>query len=166
VARVLIGVDGSELGRRAAQRAIALLGSADAVTIVHVVRPTTPITMMPSTAIAGAIPVDDAAIAESNESLVRNAEADVAATARELGVDAATRVVTGDPGLELCRMADDDDIDVIVVGSHGSGFLKRVLLGSVSHHVLHHAHCPVLVVRDASDGNEDAEQSPDDADRA
>jgi len=153
----LIGVDGSERARRDAQRAMALLDSRDAVTIVHVVRPTTPITMMPSAPIAGAITVDDAAIAESNESLVRDAEADVAATRRALGVDAATRVVTGDPGLELCRIADDEDIDVIVVGSHGSGLLKRVLLGSVSHHVLHHAHCPVLVVRDADDDNEDTE---------
>ena len=43
-----------------------------------------------------------------------------------------------------------EQFDVIVVGSHGRGFVKRVVLGSVSHHVLQHAPCPVLVVR-ASD---------------
>jgi nucleotide-binding universal stress UspA family protein len=160
VARVLIGVDGSALARLAAQRALALLGAAHAITIVHVVRPTTAITMMPSTPIAGALPIDDAAIAASNESLVRDAEADVAATAHQLAVDAATRVVIGDPGTELCRIADEDGTEVIVVGSHGSGVLKRVLLGSVSHYVLHHARCPVLVVRDANDHHE-AEDIPE-----
>ena len=37
--------------------------------------------------------------------------------------------------------------DVVVLGSHGHGWLQRVLLGSVSHHVLQHAPCPVLVMR-------------------
>ena len=36
---------------------------------------------------------------------------------------------------------------MIVVGSHGKGFLSRVLLGSVSEHVTRHAPCLVLVVR-------------------
>ena len=82
-----------------------------------------------------------------NEELFQAAEAETAVTAGRLGVDAAVEVVAGDPGSELCRLAADGNYDLIVVGSHGSGFLRRVLLGSVSHHVLHHAPCPVLVVR-------------------
>jgi nucleotide-binding universal stress UspA family protein len=160
VANLLIGVDGSALARRAAERAIDILGKVHHVTIVHVVRPAMPIAMGPSTAIAGGIAADHDALAESNEALIRDAEADVVATARWLGIDAGTRVVTGDPGVELCRIADDDGVDVIIVGSHGSGFLKRVLLGSVSHHVLHHAPCPVLVIRDTDDGI-DREESSD-----
>ena len=35
----------------------------------------------------------------------------------------------------------------IVIGSHGHGWLQRMLIGSVSKHVLNHAPCPVLVVR-------------------
>lgn len=54
-------------------------------------------------------------------------------------------------GSEIVRIATDGGYDVIVVGSHGSGFVKRVLVGSVSGHVVHHATCPVLVVREPAD---------------
>ena len=53
----------------------------------------------------------------------------------------------GDAAAEICRVAEGEHFDVIVVGSHGSGFVKRVFLGSVSQHLLHHAPVPVLVVR-------------------
>ena len=39
------------------------------------------------------------------------------------------------------------DASMLVVGSHGHGGVARVLLGSTCHDVLHHAHCPVAVVR-------------------
>jgi len=154
VTRILIGVDGSELARRAAGRAVDVLGTGHDITVVEVVRPMSPIVAVPSGAIAGVAVVGDQveAIEESNRSRAREAETDLAATTRELGIEASTRVVIGDPGTELCRLAADGSFDVLVVGSHGSGFLKRVLLGSVSNHVLHHAPCPVLVVREADPG--------------
>ena len=149
VSRVLIGVDGSELAREAARQALDVLGTAHEITLVEVVRPITPIAAVPTGAIAGEAVIGDQveATEESNRARAAEAETHLAATARELGVEATTRVVMGDPGTELCRLAADADVDLLVVGSHGSGFLKRVLLGSVSHHVLHHAPCPVLVVR-------------------
>ena len=76
---------------------------------------------------------------EANESLER--------TARALGGEPARRIEYGDAATEITRVAEEDSFDVIVVGSHGSGFVKRVLLGSVSQHLLHHAPCAVLVVR-------------------
>jgi nucleotide-binding universal stress UspA family protein len=114
------------------------------------VRPVTPTALAAGGAIAGASAVDDRALAVSQESLLCDAEADVAAMARELGCDAVTGVVTGDPGVEPCRIAEAERLDLCVGGWHGWGFLQRVLLGSVSHHVLHHAPCPVLVVGDAA----------------
>ena len=60
------------------------------------------------------------------------------------------RTEMGDPAAMICSVARDLGVDVIVVGSHGKGFLSRVLLGSVSEHVARHAPCPVLVVRSSS----------------
>ncbi len=64
-----------------------------------------------------------------------------------LEVDATPIVETGEPGPTICDVAARVGADVVVLGSHGHGWLQRVLLGSVSHHVLQHAPCPVLVMR-------------------
>jgi nucleotide-binding universal stress UspA family protein len=53
--------------------------------------------------------------------------------------------VVGAPAEELLRRAED--ADMIVVGSRGAGGFKKLLLGSVSSTVIHHAHCPVVVIR-------------------
>jgi len=58
-----------------------------------------------------------------------------------------TAVVYGDPAEELIRFAQKEEIDVIVIGSSGKGFLKRKFLGSVSHKVVRDARCSVYVVR-------------------
>lgn len=58
-------------------------------------------------------------------------------------------VVVGWPAEEIARAANDPGTDLVVVGARGLGPLKRLLLGSVSEKVLHHARCPVLVVKGA-----------------
>jgi universal stress protein A len=53
---------------------------------------------------------------------------------------------TGSPKLEIIRVANENNVDLIVVGSHGRhGF--ALLLGSTANGVLHHAQCDVLAVR-------------------
>ena len=56
----------------------------------------------------------------------------------------AVRAVGGLPADELLAAAEDADL--LVVGARGAGGFKRLLLGSVSTHVTHHAHCPVVVI--------------------
>ncbi len=58
-----------------------------------------------------------------------------------------SRVEGGDAGPMITWVAEHEGSDVVVVGSHGHGFFKRMVMGSVSQHVLHHSPCPVLLVR-------------------
>mgnify|MGYP002682369191 CR=1 FL=1 len=68
------------------------------------------------------------------------------AFASRAGLDVRLDEVTGDPLAVL--FAEEVEATVVVVGSRGHGAIKRALLGSVSDHLVRHAPCPVLVVRD------------------
>lgn len=56
----------------------------------------------------------------------------------------------GHPAREIVAAAASFDADLVVVGARGLGGMKRLLLGSVSERVLHHARCPVLIVKGTS----------------
>jgi nucleotide-binding universal stress UspA family protein len=53
----------------------------------------------------------------------------------------------GFPIQEICLAVEQYEPRFLVIGSHGWGVVKRAVFGSVSTGVLHHARCPVLVVR-------------------
>jgi nucleotide-binding universal stress UspA family protein len=53
----------------------------------------------------------------------------------------------GSPFVEIIRFAKSEDIDLIVMGSHGIGPVAHMLLGSVAEKVVRKAPCPVLTVR-------------------
>lgn len=50
-------------------------------------------------------------------------------------------------GEGIVTIADDENADLIVVGSRGVNAMKRALLGSVSEYVVRNSHIPCLVVR-------------------
>jgi nucleotide-binding universal stress UspA family protein len=63
------------------------------------------------------------------------------------GVRYACRRGTGQAVEHIVRAAEKENADLIVLGSRGMGIFQRFMLGSVSDGVLHHAPCPVLIVR-------------------
>jgi len=65
--------------------------------------------------------------------------------AAEIPVD--ERILEGAPGENICRVAQTEKCDMIIMGSRGFTDLKGLFLGSVTHRVLHEAPCPVLVIR-------------------
>jgi nucleotide-binding universal stress UspA family protein len=56
-------------------------------------------------------------------------------------------VVLGQPATEILTAAEEPGVDLVVLGARGLGLLGRLVLGSVSDRVVHHAPCPVLVVK-------------------
>lgn len=66
---------------------------------------------------------------------------------RNHGLEAEWDVRAGDPAHVIIEEAESRHADLVVVGTHGRTGLDRIVLGSVAHNVLTHAHCSVLVVR-------------------
>jgi nucleotide-binding universal stress UspA family protein len=80
------------------------------------------------------------------ETIVR--EAIAAAKELQPAIDCEGKALEGQPAEVL--LDEGRDADLIVVGNRGHGGFASLLLGSVSHQVVQHAHCPVTVVRDAN----------------
>jgi nucleotide-binding universal stress UspA family protein len=82
------------------------------------------------------------------EKIRKATEETVAKTAAELGqpqpLSVTVRAMTGFPAHELIEASREADL--VVLGSRGAGGFARLMMGSVSSQVVHHAHCPVVVV--------------------
>jgi len=136
VPRIVVGVDGSPGSVRALQQAVDLArarpADVDAVHTWQVTYWATELSMMP------AVPVTE--IQEGAEQALTRVIESVDAH----GVRINPIVSEGDPASTLLDAAEG--ADMLVVGSRGHGGFVGLLLGSVSHKVIHHAACPVLVV--------------------
>lgn len=62
-------------------------------------------------------------------------------------VKVTSKVAAGDPADKICEVAEDEKVDLIVVGNKGMTGAKRFLLGSVPNQVSHHAPTNVLIVK-------------------
>jgi nucleotide-binding universal stress UspA family protein len=76
---------------------------------------------------------------------------DLVERGRRIGVTVTFLIWEGDPGESIVEAARSEHADLIVVGSHGRSGVGRALIGRVSDHVVRHAPCPVLVVRQGVD---------------
>ena len=67
------------------------------------------------------------------------------------GTVAQAHLRMGKADIEIVELAKEIDAGLLILGSRGSGMIKRALIGSVSDSVVRHAHCPVTVVRQDKD---------------
>ena len=65
----------------------------------------------------------------------------------EAGLRSHYRLEPGKPALEIVRVAEEERVSLIAMGSHGHGFVRGMLLGSVTHDVVRYAKVPVLVLK-------------------
>lgn len=88
---------------------------------------------------------DDLDLEEPAAEALQEAVTDALPPAQAANVEQV--VVLGNPAEAILERADDDDVELVVVGVRGYGTFRATLLGSVSHTVTLHAPCPVVVVR-------------------
>ena len=83
-------------------------------------------------------------------SLIQNAELDLAASTEAVRLTTGSRAVctvkTGHPVEQVLKYVNDNEIDLIVIGTHGHTGLSRLLLGSIAEKIVRLATCPVLTV--------------------
>ncbi|WP_434531797.1 universal stress protein [Haloarcula sp. NS06] len=70
----------------------------------------------------------------------------IAARAREAGVETVTQVINGFPAADILDYAEENDIDLIVMGTAGRTGLNRFIMGSTTERLIRHADMPVLAV--------------------
>jgi len=83
----------------------------------------------------------------SEELQYRHIEKQLQSYQADLPCDSQLEIVTGDPAVEIVRLAHIHRADLIVIGSRGLTGLQRILEGSVSSQVVADAPCSVLVVK-------------------
>jgi nucleotide-binding universal stress UspA family protein len=139
--RAMVAIDGSAQGLRAVDaflRLRPLLGGALSIDVVNVARR---VSLRESIAF-GLGPRDRYYERESAKAM----QPALAALARA-GVDADRVAGVGDPGETIAALAAERGADLVVVGSHGRGGARRLVMGSVSRSVLARTEVPVMIVR-------------------
>ena len=145
--KILFATDGSDFSRKSIERIAGLVGSDSSVSIkaISVFE-----TFAPMAAEPFAVSADYYQEMEESSRKRADAWADEAVADLKTALpnaEISKEVVMGAPSRMIIESATNWGADLIVVGSHGRGFWGRVMLGSVSDAILHHAPCSVLVVR-------------------
>lgn len=149
--KILVAVDGSENSTRAADRALILAQTNHAHAYILNVVPIPDyirgesfyLERIKGTSEEGFYLEMKEKIRQEHEKLV----VDVSARYAAAKVENTSLVKIGHVPETICETAEDEKIDLIVLGSRGLSDMARALLGSVSNYVVTHAACSVLVVK-------------------
>ncbi len=89
-------------------------------------------------------------IVEQHKKRARERLEEFAGDVAEKGVACRVDVTAGIPHQEIVALATKHEVDLIVMATHGRGFISHAILGSTTERVLRHAPCPVFAVRETS----------------
>jgi nucleotide-binding universal stress UspA family protein len=146
---IILAYDGSENSKKAAlaarELAFRFRAKLEAVNVMELPKPVVTVEIV--------VP-----ISPSTEQSVRREALMKLEEARELldaGNHPLTTLLEGAPGPSIVEHAKRLRCDLIVVGQRGLNRLEQLLVGSVSRHIVRHAHCPVLVIKDHNSPDRD-----------
>lgn len=148
---ILVPTDGSDVAETAVEHALDLADRYGAELHTLYIVDTDSMTMSLGTEQVDRIRAGQFGEMDELESQARDATGRVARRAEERGLSVTEHIGAGQPHVEIVDYADEHGVDLVVMGSHGRGGVRRALLGSVAERVLRTTHRPVLVVGDTDE---------------
>lgn len=152
--KILVAMDGSEHSLKALGTSIQIAKEfSGELTLIHVYSAAvTPIMMPePSTLSPTRVPIITAEevtrVADAAREAGRQVLAEGTQKVKAENVKVETMLEEGHAVQEIVRVAKEGEFDLIVIGAKGISRIRELLLGSVTDGVVHHAACPVLVVK-------------------
>ena len=141
IQKILVPFDFSEYSEKACAWAVGMAEKWRArLLLLHVVpRPSYPPVLMGSHFNAADF---EAGLRAETEERARTFVAQLS----HAGAPIDVKVIIGEPSWDICRTAEEERSDLVIMGSHGRTGLGHVLLGSVAERVVRLSPCPVLVV--------------------
>jgi nucleotide-binding universal stress UspA family protein len=142
MAGIVVGVDGSANSRKALEKAV------EEAAAHH--KPLTVLTVHQAVRDLYGAPshyADDASLTDKAREAAQAETDEVLAAASAQPESVTVTAVHGLPAEELVKASEGADL--LVVGRRGTGGFARLAAGSVSNQVMHHAHCPILIVTHA-----------------
>jgi len=150
--KILVPLDGSEHSLKALEEAVQIAKKfSGKITLIHVysVQPI----MMPEPSTMGSLSIpivtgaEVSTMIEAAKKLGNRILDDGEQRAKTSGIRIEKMLVEGHAVEEIVRVANQSSFDLIVIGARGVSHMREMLLGSVTDGVLHHARCPVLVMK-------------------
>jgi nucleotide-binding universal stress UspA family protein len=145
--KILLPTDGSKYAERAAKHAIWIASQSNADIIVLNVVDTSSLVGLPAEDLT--VRVTEILKEEAHKSL-ENIQIILEEFEKEEGIKKEIKLIKeskeGSPADVILKTVDDQDVDLIVMGTSGKHGLDRFLLGSVTEKVVRSAKCPVLAV--------------------
>lgn len=138
--KILAPVDFSDCAEKAVQYAEAMAKQFNAeLFLLHVMQPYMPVSDLVLVDTTGILDQANAAVKRNLEDMRLKIDAHIESRA-------LTR--SGQPYHEIVAAAEDLDVDLIIISTHGRTGLAHTFMGSTAERVVRHAKCPVLVVRE------------------
>jgi universal stress protein A len=146
--KVILATDGTKQSEAAIEITKTLnLNEGDEIRVISVMDMALPLSI---DIYAGYLPSTDeieSAVKENAEKILKTTGDKLQGIFAERRVSVVTELLNGSPESRIVEKAEEINADLIIVGSHDYNRWERLLLGSVSDSVIHHAPCSVLVVR-------------------
>lgn len=141
--KLLVAYDGSDLSKKALEEVTIQAGLVDD-SVIHIITVVTPGISSNTTAVNGNLSMADAEIIYPE---LESIQTQLQESGFQVKIEIITDFSQKNPGLAICDYAEEEQMDMIIVGHRGLSNLKKLFMGSVSSAIVQWASCQVLIIK-------------------